>query len=108
MLIIYNRIIPFGKSYIAINLFGVVFAKEPLNKTFLLHEKIHTVQQKELLFVGFYILYVMEWLFRLLLYRNLRKAYRTISFEREAYQNQQTDDYLEKRKHFAWIKRIQN
>lgn len=108
MLIIYNRIIPFGKSYIAINLFGVVFAKEPLSKTFLLHEKIHTAQQRELLFVGFYILYVMEWLFRLLLYRNLRKAYRTISFEREAYQNQHTDDYLEKRKHFAWIKRIQN
>lgn len=106
MLIINNRIIPFGKSYIAINLFGVIFAKEHLNQVYLHHEKIHTAQQKELLFLGFYILYIIEWGIRLLIYRNLRKAYMKISFEQEAYCNQNRKGYLKGRSHFAWIKYI--
>ena len=33
-------------------------------------------------------------------------AYRNISFEREAYANEEYIDYLENRKRFAWIKYI--
>lgn len=102
MLIVNNRIIPFGKSYVAINLFGVVFAKEKLSVLMIRHEMIHTAQQKELLFVFFYVFYVVEWIYRLLFHRNLRKAYRSISFEREAYNKQAQADYLQKRRHFAW------
>lgn len=104
MLIINNNIIPFGKSYVAINLFGVVFAKEKLSESFLLHEKIHTAQLRELLFVGFYIIYIMEWLARLIIYRSLHKAYVSVSFEQEAYRNQHVKNYLAKRKHYAWIR----
>lgn len=104
MVIINNRIIPFGKSYIAVNLFGVIFAKERLNQLCLRHEKIHTAQQKELLFVVFYLIYIMEWGIRLLIYRNFHKAYRQISFEQEAYCNQDKENYLHERKHFAWIR----
>lgn len=106
MLIIKNRILPFGKSYIAINLFGVIFAKEPLDSTCIRHERIHTDQQKELLFVFFYIVYILEWSIRLFLCRNLHKAYMQISFEKEAYSNQNNTDYLNTRKHFAWISYI--
>lgn len=106
MLIINNKIIPLGKSYIAINLFGVIFAKEYLNDVWLHHEKIHTAQQKELLFLGFYIIYIIEWGIRLCIYRNLHKAYMNISFEQEAYCNQRKMDYLKERSHFAWIRYI--
>ena len=106
MLIINNRIIPFGKSYIAINLFGVIFAKEHLNQVCLQHERIHTAQQKELLFLGFYIIYIIEWGIKLLIYRNLRMAYMNISFEREAYCNQNKNNYLKERRHFSWTRYI--
>lgn len=104
MVIINNSILPFGKSYIAINLFGIVFAKEWLSESFLRHERIHTSQQKELLFVGFYIIYILEWLVRMLICKSARKAYRTISFEREAYDNQDSPDYVSNRRRFAWMK----
>lgn len=104
MKIIYNDVIPF-KGFAAINLFGVLFARkssEPLTQTTIRHEKIHTAQMKELLYVGFYVLYFVEWLFRLITTKN---AYRNISFEREAYDNQRKVNYLETRKHFAqWRK----
>lgn len=104
MLIINNRIIPFGKSYIAINLFGVVFAKEKLSREIIRHERIHTAQQRELLFVGFFLLYLMEWGIRLIACRDMHKAYRSISFEQEAYCNQHTEDYLLGRKHYSWLR----
>lgn len=59
------------------------------------HEKIHFRQQKELLLVGFYILYLIFWLIY---------GYRNIPFEREAYKNQDDFDYLSKRKLFAFLK----
>lgn len=49
----------------------------------------------------FGVLYVVEWLCRLFQKGN---AYRNISFEREAYDNQYNYNYLSKRKHYSWIK----
>lgn len=105
-MIINNRIIPFGKKYVAINLFGVIFAKTWLTKSMIRHEKIHTRQQMEMLYVGFFLWYVVEWGMRLLYYRNFYKAYANISFEREAYHNQGDRSYLKHRKHYAWVKYI--
>ena len=53
------------------------------------------------LFVPFYIFYLVEWLVRLMMRGN---AYRNISFEREAYDNQRNLDYLHHRRHYAWLK----
>ena len=102
MKVIQNKLIPFGKRYAAINLFGVVFAKCRLSKQEKNHEYIHTLQQRELLFVGFYIIYIIEWALRLIQYRNAFKAYRNISFEREAYDRMNDLNYALKRKIFAW------
>ncbi len=106
MKIIYNNKIPFGKSYYAINIFGVVFSKGKLNATGLNHEYIHTLQQAEMLFVFFYLWYVAEWLAKLLYYGSNAKSYRNISFEREAYENQDNPDYSRTRKHYAWFKHL--
>lgn len=101
MKIIQNRIIPFGRRYLAINLFGVLFAKGPCDRTTINHEKIHTRQMQELLYIPFYIIYVLEWLVRLARHRDPHKAYINISFEREAYANQHDFNYLTHRRPFS-------
>ncbi|MBD5183849.1 MAG: hypothetical protein HDS97_03045 [Bacteroidales bacterium] len=106
MKIIRNRILPFGKKYYAINLFGILFAKGPCGAITINHERIHTAQMKELLFIPFYIFYILEWLIRLLQYRNSFTAYRNISFEREAYANESNPDYLSKRKPYSFLRYI--
>lgn len=68
------------------------------------HELIHTAQMQELLYLPFYLLYVLEWLIRLAIYRNTKEAYRNISLEIEAYDNQDNFNYLKARKRFAWAK----
>ena len=73
---------------------------------FINHEKIHLRQQLELLIVFFYIWYGLEFLVRLLQYRNRYQAYRNISFEREAYKNEKDLDYLEKRSFWLFLKYI--
>lgn len=101
MKVIYSKIIPF-KGYKCINLFGILFVREgcTMCENDYNHEAIHTKQMKELLYVIFYILYLLEWLYRLTQKGN---AYKNISFEKEAYDNEKDTDYLDRRKHFSWI-----
>ena len=89
------------KGFTAVNLPGVLVVRPGVELTpqLLNHERIHTAQMRELLYVGFYVLYVAEWLVRLLHRGN---AYRNISFEREAYANQHDLTYLSRRKHYSW------
>ncbi len=123
MKVIYNKLIPF-KGYFAINLFGVMFVREEyknynISKQTYNHELIHTSQAldfifkyKQIQFLGyliFYVIYFMEWLIKLLISLftfGKIKAYRSISFEQEAYKNQHNLNYLDSRKSFAWVKYI--
>lgn len=93
---------PMYGSYFAICLFGFIFAVRPLNAVELNHERIHAAQQKELLYIPFFIWYGAEWLFYYLKYRDGVKAYYHIRFEQEAYQHEKDLHYLEKRKHFRY------
>ena len=116
MKIIYNTIIPF-KGYAYINLFGVLFGRKgrQLSDKTVNHESIHTEQYKDLLYVLFLPLYFLEWLFKIpfsWFYKQpvvghvSKVAYRSISFEQEAYYNQHDFDYLKHRKRYSWIKYI--
>ncbi len=100
MKIIRTTILPF-RGFSAINLLGVLFVHPGvyLSNEMMTHERIHTAQQRELLFVFFYVVYIVEWLVRLPMRGN---AYFNISFEREAYANQRDPDYLKHRRHYAW------
>ena len=102
MRIIRNNYIPF-KGFRAINLFGILFVRRSaiINDRTIRHEAIHTAQMKEMLYIGFYIWYIIEWLIRLFMKGN---AYRNISFEREAYDNELNMEYLRDREHFEWTK----
>lgn len=95
------------KDY-CLNLFGTLWARDTswIDTNVINHERIHNAQMKELLFIPFYILYVFEWLILLILYRNWNKAYRNISFEREAYANGHNLNYLNNRKPYSFLKYI--
>ncbi|MEM8848390.1 MAG: hypothetical protein AAGD17_14925, partial [Bacteroidota bacterium] len=67
------------------------------------HERIHLRQQRELLIVPFYLLYVAEWILRTILYLNSYRAYQNISFEREAYANEKNPKYLSNRRAFSFL-----
>lgn len=105
MKIIYNKILPLT-GFRAMNLFGVLFVRKgaKMDERTLNHERIHTAQIRELLYVIFYLWYVLEWLVRLVKYRNAYAAYRNISFEREAHQNDDNLEYLKARKQFAFVR----
>lgn len=93
---------------ICLNLFGTFWARDTswIDRYVVNHERIHTAQQRELLFLPFYLLYVLEWLVRLFQYCNRHQAYMNISFEREAYANGHDLTYLPRRRHYAWMSYI--
>ena len=95
-----------GANFVAINLFGIVFSNRKLTPILANHEYIHTIQQREMLYIFFYIWYLTEWMIKLIYYRDLMKAYEAISFEREAYANQVNMDYIRQRRHYIWRKFI--
>lgn len=106
MKIIYNNFIPF-KGFAAINLFGMLFARHGvrINQYTINHERIHTAQMKELGYILFYIIYLLEWVVRLFKKGN---AYRNISFEREAYEHETDLNYLSTRPKWAMWRQSHN
>ena len=89
-----------------VNLFGTLWVKDPswIDRHVVNHERIHTAQQRELLWIPFYLFYFVEWIIRLLIERNVNRAYMNLSFEREAYAHGHDLNYLSRRKHYAWLK----
>lgn len=96
----------FPQGYKAITIGPFIFTKSHtiLNPIDIQHEDIHWAQEKEMLIFLFILWYIIEFIIRLIIYRNWNKAYRNISFEQEAYNNQNNIDYMKIRKHYNWIK----
>ncbi|PWJ54286.1 hypothetical protein CLV98_11848 [Dyadobacter jejuensis] len=86
-------------------IFPFVFTRHKApNKTLLHHECIHLVQQLEMGIVLFYLWYLLEYLVRLITLRNHDRAYRSISFEQEAYLHESNPRYLSQRKRWAFLR----
>lgn len=104
MKIFTNPLIPFP-GYSAMALFGRIWTrKESLNKVTINHESIHLKQEKELLYVFYIPLYVLEYCFRFFQYKfKHHLAYRNVSLEREAYENEIKETYLKTRKSYAFF-----
>lgn len=104
MKIVKNKIIP-PRGFSYMNLFGVLFTRrnKEISDVSLNHEQIHTEQMKEMLYVFFYLWYLIEWLVRLIILSDSHQAYRAISFEQEAYANQENLTYLGGRKRYRWL-----
>ena len=111
--------------YAAINLCGLLFCREKYVRriagtaeegNFLRHEYTHTLQYREMLYLFFLIWYLIEYIVKYVIcylksYRvyngsTQRTTYRSISFEQEAYANQQDVQYNKSRKHYAWLRYV--
>jgi hypothetical protein len=95
------------KGFVGLTLFPFIFLKRKElkhNAELINHERIHLKQQRELLIIFFYLFYISEWLIKLIKYKNAFLAYKNLSFEREAYLNENNLYYLEKRKIWAFLK----
>lgn len=127
MVIVRNKIIPF-KGFSMLNILGVVFVRGDAVVTSwrARHEAIHTAQQYEIMTLSALValvlcniwaswwwlsivvvmpfaLYLLAWLIALAL-PPYNRAYHDTPFEREAYANQNTADYLNTRTPFAWVR----
>lgn len=106
-LIVSKYLIP--KGFRGLTLFPFVIIRnfaDKENKVLLNHEKIHIRQQLELLILPFFVLYFLEYFFRLIQFKDRNKAYRNISFEREAYANESDFNYLQNRSLWRFRKYI--
>ena len=112
MKIVHSRWIPF-RGFSAINLFGVIFVRKDLPEEYLSdplwldtivrHERIHTRQMVELLVIPFYLLYIAASLREGPVFRDTESAYRSISFEQEAYAHQDDPEYIQQRRLYAFF-----
>jgi len=110
LLFFINKLLPF-KGFKYFNFFGIMVTRiknvlEKFTDMAARHEGTHTIQMLEVGILPY--LYVLEFLIKLVIYRNWNTAYKAISFEREARMAQYEVDYYESRKVFQykWIKRI--
>ncbi|MCM4167037.1 hypothetical protein KCTC52924_01894 [Arenibacter antarcticus] len=105
MIIVFKHF--FIKNYVGLSLWPFIILKNPALKNdavLINHEKIHLKQQRELLVLPFYMLYLLEGVVRFFIYFDVYTAYRNISFEREAYQNESNLYYLQERRPYSFIK----
>ena len=132
MIEIENWAVPFV-GYKCMTVWPFLFVRDdlmvPMRLVDYRHENIHGRQQMEVLSVGIFLAavlfflgcgwwsllglplffwwYVVEWFVKLIItgFSN-RKAYRSISFEQEAFAFEDDSLYMKRRKPFAWIKYI--
>jgi hypothetical protein len=105
ILIVFKYLTPRGFRGLTFYPFVFILNKsDTLNKVFINHEKIHLRQQLELLILPFYVWYLVEYLFRLVQFKDRKKAYYNISFEREAYANEKDLHYLKQRSFWSFWK----
>lgn len=107
MKIVRNSVIPF-EGFKAVTIFPFIFVREGAEFTVedYNHEQIHGRQQVEMLIIPFFLWYLVEWIIKLFVGQG--NAYRRISFEREAHQNEKYPLYLDDRKFYAWFKYLFN
>lgn len=109
----YTDKVPFGAEAITLYPFGIYIKSKYKDNQYLLereelirHEAIHVAQQKEMLYLFFYIFYLLELLIKNIRYLNSDKAYRKVSFEQEAYNNSDNPLYIKQRSPWSWFKYI--
>lgn len=89
------------------NLFGILLVRKEfkgkLTDIDINHEKIHSAQIKELLYIFYYPIYLICWIIEIIR-PPYRTAYHDTCFEREAYANEMNLHYMQKRKLWAFMK----
>lgn len=99
------------KGYIALIFCPWVFIREDLKDKFddrvEAHELIHAAQQQETLWILFFLIYSLEYLIKLPLCGfNHTRAYKSVSFEQEAYNYDNALGYIHFRVPLYWVRYI--
>ncbi len=105
IIIAFPKILP--RNVRAIALFPFIFLRKENDKNnpeLINHEKIHIKQQIELLVIFFYLWYSIEYFIHYIRLKDSHLAYLSISFEKEAYFNQDDLGYLRNRKCWEFIR----
>lgn len=103
---IHTRRFPSG-NFCAITLFPVIFHKNnPITERELRHETVHLWQQAALLVIPFYLLYFIFWIINLIRFKESRRAYREIPFERSAYRLESHTSIRPIVQAFDWLKNL--
>jgi len=89
----------------AITLGFLIFVRGEADERLRRHETIHFQQYLETLFIGFLIIYVYDYIYNLILFRDGGVAYRLIRAEVEAYDNDNDENYLNNRRRYEWLRR---
>lgn len=99
-----NHLLPLP-GFGCINLFGYLLCRDSICDKTLRHEQIHTVQMREMLYIGFYLWYIIEWVYQgiVRLFNKDMRPYHFITFEQEAYEHDDDPSYLQTRKRWAWV-----
>lgn len=104
ILIVFKYLMPRGFRGLTFFPFVILTNKnDALDKVCINHERVHLRQQIELLILPFYVWYGVEFAIRILILRDKNKAYRMISFEREAYVNEKDLNYLKSRSFWSFL-----
>jgi hypothetical protein len=105
MFIIVSRyLIPKGYQGITFFPFIIVLNQNlKQNQVMVNHERIHIRQQMEMLILPFFLWYGMEFFIRWFICKDKNIAYRSISFEREAYANEKDLNYLKQRSFWKFL-----
>ena len=96
-----SKIAPIEISAIALGL--VVISRGTMDERLRNHETIHFQQYLDLFFIGFWIIYLWDWLWGKYHHKDGRKAYFSIRAEQEAYTHDNNLEYLSNRKRWAWL-----
>lgn len=107
ILIVSKYLIP--KGFRGLTVFPFVVVRDRNAQDYLVlmnHERIHLRQQLELLVLPFFVIYGLDYLVKLIRYRDKDVAYRNVVFEREAYQNENDLDYLKSRSFWRFLKYV--
>lgn len=88
----------------AITLGPFVFSRGEISDKTKRHETIHYQQYIELLFIGFLVIYVFDFLYAAIIKKKgfTRNAYLAIRFEQEAWHCDDYFNYLDIRRSYAW------
>ena len=105
-----NSKVPVVLSYLApidigaITIGPLVFSRGEMSEVTKNHEAIHWQQYIETGILGFIVLYYSYYLWNYVKYRDGKKAYYTIPFEKEAYDHDENLEYLDSRKRYSWLR----
>jgi hypothetical protein len=107
ILIVSKYLIPKGFRGLTVFPFVVVRCRNDRDYLVLMnHERIHLRQQIELMVLPFFVIYVLDFLVKLIRYRGKNLAYRNVVFEREAYENEIDLMYLKSRSFWRFLRYI--